>query len=235
MIAVIPAAGMATRLRPLTSDTPKCLLPVKGMPILGHALKAFADCGIAEFVIVTGYLADSIRDYVITEFPDLTVHFVHNPVYESTNNIYSLYLARPYAEGEDMILIDSDIIFDPAILKNIIESEAPDALALSKHPCGDEEVKVALDSHGFVKEISKTVPLEFTAGESVGIEKMSASYTETLYPVLHDMVSGEGLDNVFYELAFERLIPLGHTFKAIDIAPYNAMEIDTPEDYYAIK
>lgn len=235
MIAVIPAAGMASRLRPLTSTTPKCLLPVKGTPLLGRALAALRNAGVDEVVIVTGYLSGMIRDYVNQFFPDIMVRWVHNADFESTNNIYSLYLARPWAEGKDTILLDSDILFDPSIITLLCKQGYSDTLALSAHACGEEEVKVRVDGKMMVEEISKTVDTLQAAGESVGIEKMSGQYTSVLFPMLEQMIEGEGMKNVFYEMAFERLIPLGYKFQAIDIAPLKAVEIDTVEDYMAIK
>lgn len=235
MIAVIPAAGMATRLRPLTESSPKCLLEVKGMPLLGRALNAVAMVGVEEVVIITGYLAEMIEEYVKKNFSNLKIHIVHNPRYSTTNNIYSLYLARPWAEGKKILLLDSDIIFDKEIIDQLKHCGEPNALALSRHPCGEEEVKVACNHNQMVTEISKTVSLDETVGESIGIELMSARYSSALFPLLEDMIEHHGLDNVFYEMAFERLIPQGYTFKCVDIAPFKATEIDTVEDYLSIK
>lgn len=235
MIAVIPAAGMATRLRPLTEHTPKCLLPVEGTPLLGRALNAVIGADINEVVIVTGFLGDQITEYVKKHFPSLKVHWVNNGQYASTNNIYSLYLSRPWCEGREMLLLDSDILFDARIIGKLKNAGYPDTLALSRHKCGEEEVKVALDDNHLVKKISKEVDTKLAAGESVGIEIMSTGYSAALFPELEKMIEGEGLKNVFYEMAFQRLIERGHTFKAVDIAPLNAVEIDTVEDYLAIK
>ena len=84
-------------------------------------------------------------------------------------------------------------------------------------------------------EISKVCSIEKAIGESVGLEKMSASYSTALYAELHQMIDNEGLANVFYEKAFERLIPQGKVFKYVDTTDYFSMEIDTVEDYDKIK
>ena len=80
MKALIPAAGMATRLRPLTNDRPKCLLPIGERPLLGRALDALAGAGINEVVICTGYLAEQIRAYVTGNYPRMSVTFIHNDI-----------------------------------------------------------------------------------------------------------------------------------------------------------
>lgn len=232
MIAVIPAAGMATRLRPLTADRPKCLLEAAGKPLLRRTLEGLRANGITETAIVTGYMSRMVEDYLAIDVPEgMEVRTVYNPRYETTNNIYSLYLAAPFAEGKEMLLIDSDIIFDPATVGKVVGAEAPDALALVRHPLGEEEIKVIADADMRVREISKTCSIEDAIGESVGIEKMSAEYTAALFPELRRMVEQEGLDNVFYERAFERLIPQGHTFTAVDTTGMFAMELDTPDDF----
>lgn len=232
-LAVIPAAGMATRLRPLTDNKPKCLLEVGGSTLLARALTALRSNGIDEAVIVTGYLSGMIEDYVRTHFADMTVHFVHNPRYESTNNIYSLYLAAPFAAGREILLLDSDILFDPLIIERLMADPATEILALDRHTLGDEEIKVLLDNDGYVCEISKTVDPRKAAGESIGIEKMGAVYSGLLYDTLRDMIEVQGLDNVFYEQAFERLIAQGHKFRVADISGLTAMELDTVEDFEA--
>ena len=88
MKAVILAAGCATRLRPHTDDTPKCLLPVAGVPILRRAITTLLRCGIDSFVIGTGYLEHMVRDSVARWFPNLDVTFVTNSNFRSTNNAY---------------------------------------------------------------------------------------------------------------------------------------------------
>lgn len=231
MKALIPAAGMATRLRPLTNDRPKCLLPIGERPLLGRALDALAGAGINEVVICTGYLAEQIRAYVTGNYPRMSVTFIHNDVYDSTNNIYSLYLMRQEAEGQEVLLLDSDIVFDPAILRRLLDSEEPNTLALNSHALGEEEIKVVIGTDGRVKEISKTCSISEAVGESIGIEKMSAGYTAALYREMEQMIEREGLSNVFYERAFERLIPQGHTFAVTDTTDLFAAELDTIEDF----
>ena len=235
MKAVILAAGTASRLRPLTSTTPKCLLKVNGKTLLERTLDNFISNGITEFLIVTGYLQEMIIDFVKTNYPELNVKFLYNKDYATTNNIYSLFLAEEFACGNDFILSDSDILFSKDIIAALLADKNPDVLAMNRHELGEEEIKIISDADRNVLEISKVCSIENAVGESVGLEKMSAKYSAALYKELHQMIDREGLSNVFYEKAFERLIPQGHIFKYLDTTDFFSMEIDTVEDYERVK
>ena len=232
MIAVILAAGMARRLRPLTDHCPKCLLEVGGRTLLGRTVDAIHAAGISRIVIVTGYRADMIRSYIARHYPGGDFSFVDNPDYDTTNNIYSLWLARQHADGREFLLLDSDILLDPRLVERVAATRVP-SLAANAHELGDEEMKVITDASGHVVEISKTCSTARAMGESVGVEHIMPQYSTELYRELEAMTQGEGLCDVFYELAFERLIPRGLTFLAIDTTDLMSMELDTPDDFRA--
>ena len=139
-------------------------------------------------------------------------------------------MAGEVVRGRDFLLMDSDILCDPAAVVAIARQEEP-ALALNRHECGEEEIKVIVDADGHITEINKTCDPRQALGESVGIEKMTAAYSEALYRELDQMISREGLVDVFYERAFERLIAQGHTFRVVDTTDYFSYELDTPEDF----
>ncbi len=236
MIGVILAAGMASRLRPLTDTMPKCLLKVGERTLLERTVDAMRLAGITEFVIVTGYRANMIRDFVTTHYSPVTTHpsptftFLHNADYEHNNNIYSLWMAGEVVRGKDFLLMDSDILCDPAAVARIAQQPEA-ALALNRHELGEEEIKVIVDAEGRITEINKTCNPKDAIGESVGIERMTAEYSTALYRELDVMIKQERLINVFYERAFERLIPQGHTFRVVDTTNYFSYELDTPEDF----
>lgn len=231
MKALILAAGTASRLRPLTDNTPKCLLKIGERSLLQRSIDALVANGVTELAIVTGYLHEMIENFVGATYPDLKVTFIHNEVYATTNNIYSLWLARPFAEGEEVLLLDSDLLYDPRIVSRVLSSEAENVLTLIKHPLGEEEMKVVIDNSGNITEINKTCAPLSAAGESLGIEKMGKTYTTALYSELEQMMLGENLVNIFYERAFERLIAQGHTFRVLDVSDLFSCELDTVEDF----
>ncbi len=232
MKAIILAAGTASRLRPLTLHTPKCLLMVGERSLLQRSMDALIANGIREFVIVTGYLHTQIQDFVRQTYGDsISVRFIHNKDYETTNNIYSLWLARPEAEGEEVLLLDSDLLYDAQIVERVLTDKHENVLTLIRHELGEEEMKVVTDAHGAITEISKTCDPALAAGESLGIERMGKAYTTALYKELEVMMNEEHLENTFYELAFLRLIAKGSTFSVLDVTDLFSCELDTVEDF----
>lgn len=235
MKAVILAAGVASRLRPLTNDCPKCLLKVGERSLLQRSMDALKQSGISEFVIVTGYLHKQIEDFVTQNYSDVKVTFIHNSIYDSTNNIYSLWLARPKADGEEILLLDSDLLYDPAIIRRVLEAPEENILTLIRHELGEEEMKVVVDASGAITALNKTCNPADAVGESLGIERMGRAYTKALYEELEVMMEKEGLSNIFYERAFERLLPKGHTYHVLDVTDLFSCELDTVDDFNTAK
>ncbi len=234
MIGVILAAGMAKRLRPLTDTRPKCLLQVGERTLLQRTVDALLQAGISELVVVTGYRGNMLCDFLQQHYPQLTIHFIDNVDYEHNNNIFSLWLTRPYTDGRDFLLMDSDILFDPAIVRRML-AEGGTALALNRHELGEEEIKVIVNADNKVVELSKTCSISDAIGESVGIEKIAADYSVALFRELEQMIDHEGLIDIFYERAFERLIPQGHLFKVVDTTDMFSIELDTVDDFNRAK
>ena len=233
MIGVILAAGMAKRLRPLTDTKPKCLLEVAGKTLLQRTVEAMVMAGVNEFVIVTGYHEEMIRRF-LTDLANNSGHlhftFLNNADYEHNNNIYSLWMASKVVRGKEFLLMDSDILCDPKAVVEVARHKES-ALALNRHELGEEEMKIIVDTNDHITEISKTCRVEDAIGESVGIEKMTKEYGNALFAELDKMILQEGLIDIFYERAFERLIPQGHSFKVVDTTHWFSYELDTPEDF----
>ena len=220
---------MAKRLRPLTDEKPKCLLEVGGKTLLQRTVDAMISAGVKEFVVVTGYRENMIREFLTIHYPLVTIHFIDNVDYEHNNNIFSLWLAMQKLHGQEVLLMDSDILCDPEAVRRVARKTNP-ALAMQQHELGEEEMKIVVDEAGRITEISKTCSPADAIGESVGIEKMTPAYTEAIYQELRKMILDEGQIDIFYERAFERLIPQGHTFEVVDTTDLFSYELDTPED-----
>lgn len=229
MKTVILAAGMASRLKPLTDNTPKCLLKVGDKSILEMTIENILDTTDSEIIIVTGYLENKITEFIAGRFPGLRVKYIYNERYSSTNNIYSLWLTRSAVHGNDMLMMDSDIIFDKIIITRLLNSGCKNCLALKRHEVHDEEIKVRTDNNNRIIAISKEVsPLE-AAGESIGIELFHRDGVDKLFKILDRKVITENQVNIFYEAAFQELSDL----YAVDTTDYFCMEIDTADDLKA--
>jgi len=235
MKAVILAAGIASRLRPLTDDTPKCLLKVGEKSILELTIDNIIANDIHDVIIVTGYLQEKIKNFVSNKYPDLNVTYIYNEVYESTNNIYSLWLTKESLSGDEMLLMDSDIIFDKEIITKLLASEYESCLALKQHDVQDEEIKVKVNENGRVLEIGKEVPLQDAIGESIGIEKFGAETLSQLFTIMDRKIVVEKNVNQFYEAAFQELADNGANIYTVDTTDYICMEIDTAADLEAAR
>jgi choline kinase len=232
--AIILAAGVGSRIRPLTDDCPKSLLIVEGIAILERMIRNCQNCGIAEFIIVVGYLEERIRRFVSTTFPELQVTFVANDRYTETNTGYSLMLAAQAVGNSSFIKFDADVVFDPEILRRLIASDFQNALCIDRDIQLDaEEVKVIVDDQLRVLQASKSIDPKIAYGESIGIEKICAATAKLLFAELTLMMGQSGHLQDYYEAAYEWLMTRGTEFRALDITGLDWTEIDTHDDFAA--
>ena len=230
MTAVILAAGIASRLRPLTNNIPKSLIEVGGKALLQRILESLKQNGIRRIVLVTGYLSEMIESFVLLLNLGIDIEFIDNPVFEQTNNNYSLWLSRPAVSGQGIILLDADILFDQRILARLLASPHDDALIMrASNHLGHEEIKCELNEDGAVARIGKHLDPKKSAGESLGIEKFSPSTTARLF----DVLSRRHVHNEFYEESFQEVIDGGARIFAVESGGLPCMEIDTPDDLQA--
>ncbi len=231
MKTVILAAGVSARLRPLTDSTPKCMLKIGSKSILQRTIDNLLAYNLNDIIIVTGYFQDQIKEFIAQHYPELNVKYIFNELYDSTNNIYSLWMTKDFVIGKEMLLLDSDILFDKKILELLLNSEYPNCLALrSDHQLTDEEIKVRLNSDKSIAEISKIVDLKLAVGESIGIEKFGAEFTSKLFEILDRKILMENKVKIFYEAAFQDAIDEGEKIYAVDIGSLKCIELDFTED-----
>lgn len=227
---LILAAGRGKRLMPLTKNLPKCLVGVGGNPILFYQLTALKRVGLKNVILAVGYQGGKIKDYVGAHFADLDFQFVYNKDYSVTNDIHSLYLARGHL-NEDTVILDSDVLFHPAILDKLLEiPEKTSAVCLRRGLCGEEEMKIGLKLDGTVKRLSKGLGVRESAGEFMGVSLFSAGFLDALIPFVEEIVTAGGV-KLDREAAIERVIgeKCGRLY-CVDVTGYPVMEIDFPED-----
>lgn len=230
MTGVILAAGISSRLRPLTNSLPKSLLEVGGKPLLQRNLESLKANGIGRCVIVTGYLNEMIERFVASLQPGIEIEFINNPVFDHTNNNYSLWLARPAVHADDIVLLDADILFHNTILTRLLASPHADALIMrADGSLGHEEIKCEVRADGSIARIGKHIEPERSAGESLGIERFSGPTTAKLF----DVLSRRHVYDEFYEASFQEVIDNGARIYAVDSGGLPCMEIDTPDDLLA--
>jgi choline kinase len=227
MMAVILAAGVSSRLLPLTETIPKSLLSLDGIPLLRRTLNALQRNRIEDVLIVTGYLRETIERSVGEWNIGIRIQYIFNPLFASTNNNYSLWIARGAAAGQDLLLLDADILCDWRIIAALLRSNYQNALLVRRSThLSEEEIKVELDAAGRITTISKELDPHKAVGESVGIEKFSQATAARLFATLDRRKHRDE----FYEASFQDMIQQGTEIYAVESGPYTCMEIDTPDD-----
>jgi len=234
MQAIILAAGLSKRLRPLTDNFPKCLLNIGNKNLLHRTVFNVLDNGIHDFIIVTGYKEDMIKNYINENFSQINVEFITNSNYANNNNSYSLWMTKQFVK-DDVILLDSDILFDKLIIGDLLNSSHENCLAVNVTDDLDEEqIKVITDNENRILHIGKQFSIYESIGESIGIEKFSLYFMKELFSILDWKILQENIVNEFYEVSFQEIIDKkkeGNSMYAIDVSKYDCIEIDTIDDY----
>lgn len=232
MKAVILAAGIGSRVRPLTDNTHKSLLKVGDKTILERMTFSILDLGIKEIVIVAGYLEDQVREFIKKNFPTSAISFIRNEKYLKTNTGYSLMLAKEYVGNDDFVKFDADVVFEKSVLEKLVKSPYPSALCIDTNIHLDkEEVKVILGENNKVIQVGKKLDPHKANGESIGIEKISKDAGKVLFKELEMLMRDEKNHQEYYDDSYTTLVNKGIPFYAVDITGLKWVEIDTHSDF----
>jgi len=236
MKVIILIAGIGSRIRPLTNDKPKSLLEVNGKTILQNMLENVQNVGITDIIIVTGYLEEIIKVYIAEHFPGLHITYIRNEKYLETNTGYSLMLAKDSVGDDAFIKFDADVIFEEAILEQLIHSPYETALCLDKNiNLEAEEVKAIATPEGKVLEVGKKLDPAKATGESIGIEKIGKKAAKLLFAELERLMEDPANWKEYYDDSYTTLVNQGVSFGVVDITDLKWVEIDTHEDYAKAK
>ena len=226
--ALLLAAGMGTRLQPLTQDTPKCLIEVGDVPILERLVNTLHAQGFKRLVVVIGYLGDRIQDFLQQHAGNMLVDYVINQDYRITNNIYSLWLARQQVR-EPFLLVESDLVFDTCMLDDVIQ---PDRMAISRILPWMNGATVELGSQNVVTAFRMGGDICDGARhyKEVGLYSLSLNSWRKIEERLSRYIVRSRLDR-YYEEVFSELVAEGTlSFDAVFFDENRWYEIDTKED-----
>ncbi|OZG72165.1 hypothetical protein BTA51_17595 [Hahella sp. CCB-MM4] len=230
--AVILAAGTGSRLQPLTQQAPKCLTRVGEETILYQQLKHLRSHGISHLVMVIGYMGDHIKRYLEEHAPDFSVEWINNPHYASTNNIYSLWLARS-AITEPFLLLESDLVFDGDQLEAMLEFDRI-AVSPTQPWMNGSHVEVG-ENEEVIQFIQPPEEIPPNSYKTVNIYSFSQTSWKRALQGIQKMVKAGRLD-AYYETAFAGLVAAGQLkMKAVKFDPDRWYEIDTLDDLQAAK
>lgn len=217
-------------MRPLTLDAPKCLTVVGGKPILERLVENLLVQGIEKLIVVTGYLDHCIRDFLEQYKDDMQVEYVFNPDYQTTNNIYSLWLAR-LAIKEPFLLVECDLVFDPSMLNEMIQ---PNKIAISNMLPWMNGTTVELNSDSSVTSFEVGQNIDNTPRyKTVNIYSLSLDSWNKVVDRLGGYISGERFGE-YYEVVFADMIADGSlNFDAVLFNENRWYEVDRLEDLNA--
>lgn len=235
MQVLIPAAGMGKRLGLETSNKTKAMVEIYGKTLIERCLDAVVEQNINRIILVVGYQKDKLRDFIGTSYKGVDIIYVENNIYDTTNNIYSVYLARDYLEEDDTILIESDLIFDPKILSTLIDNPFENLALVDKYKTWMDGTVVKLNNDFSISHFISKSEFNFDQAhdyyKTVNIYKFSKSFLSDVYvPFLEAYASAMG-DNEYYEQVLKVIVNLdkGH-IKALPLNGESWYEIDDAQD-----
>lgn len=235
MQAIILAAGMGKRLKELTADNTKCMIEVCGATLIERALAQLDELCLARIVIIDGYRSDLLRSYVSTLDVATPIEWRLNPFYDKTNNIYSLSLAMGDLEEDDTLLLESDIIFEEGILRELVEDPRPTLALVDKYESWMDGTVVKVDENDEIVAFVPGKKFKFQdIGEyykTVNIYKFSREFSRTHYvPFLEAYVKALG-NNEYYEQVLRVIMHLDDSeLKAKRLSGQLWYEIDDLQD-----
>ncbi len=235
MQAIILAAGMGRRLGELTKDNTKCMLKVNGMRLIDRTLDCLAALNLNRVVIVVGYNGDKVVEYVGNNYKGTDIVYVNNPVYDKTNNIYSLFLARDFMVEDDTLLLESDLIYERSVVEKLLADPRPDLALVDKYESWMDGTVVTLDEDQNIVNFLNKEKFRYSDiadyYKTVNIYKFSREFSTSQYvPFLNAYCTALGR-NEYYEQVLRVITLLGNTtLKALPLSGEKWYEIDDIQD-----
>ncbi len=229
MKALILAAGRGTRIRSIHGEHPKCLISFEGETILDHQINGLFAAGIREIGIVVGYEGNQIVKHVQTRYREYLhrFRFLLNPRFETTNNIYSLWIARKWLRGEAFMCLNADVLCDPDILIPAAKTTTPISMVVDPE-WRDETMKVIIRNGHVVRMSKKISRLEFS-GTYMGVTTFSLEAQDEFFHSLDRFVADSRV-NEFFNVAVQELADNGMNVGFTSTAGLSWAEIDDPGD-----
>jgi NDP-sugar pyrophosphorylase family protein len=240
MQALILAAGTGSRLKQYTQKVPKCMVPVNGVPMIERAIDSLVEAGIKKLYIGLGYKAEVLKKFIADTFSQerlngMKIGFVENPVYDKTNNIYSLWLAREIFTQDDTVLLESDLVFKKDLIKNLVQAKEKNLAVVSRYEDWMDGTCATLDTDknilDFIPKSAQNPADAANYYKTVNIYKFGRDFTQSYYlPFLQTFMDVFGKNN-YYETCLKFLAQTDPTLlKAYPIPGDVWYEIDNPDD-----
>ena len=235
MKAIILAAGFGNRMMPLTRSLHKTLLRAGGQEVLGRIIDVLNRCGINDILIVTGYRSEQLREYVVTHHPESDITWVHNEKFDTTNNIFSLSLAFEKVESEDVIIIESDLVFEPEVIEQLLENPKRDVAMVAPFQVGMDGTVVTVERGlvtQFIPPHLQSDKFDFSDKyKTLNIYKFSAEFAEQVFRPIITFYAQSIDSDCYYESILGVIIYMRRAHvhaEIVDNATWT--EIDDPMD-----
>lgn len=235
MQAIILAAGMGKRLGEYTKNNTKCMVPVNGTPLIDRLLRQLSNLTLSRIIIVVGYEGQKLMNYLGNDYRGLTIEYVHNPVYDKTNNIYSLALAKKQLQEDDTILVESDLIFDDGMFNLLMDNPYPNLALVAKYEPWMDGTMVRIDVDNNIVDFVPKAAFRYSDTDfyykTVNIYKFSKEFSQTKYVPFLDAYTTAVGNNEYYENVLRIISFLdSHELKALPITNERWYEIDDKQD-----
>lgn len=235
MQAIILAAGMGKRLGEYTHENTKCMVEVNGVKLIDRTLEALKNLGLSKTVLVVGYKRQNVKDYIGNDYSGMPIEYVDNPIYDKTNNIYSLYLAKDYLLAEDTLLLESDIIYDPSILKKLLDDPNPNIALVDKYQSWMDGTVVTIDEDNHITRFIDKTRFKYDEikdyYKTVNIYKFNREFSTKYYVPFLSAYSIALGNNEYYEQVLRVILHLHDApLKALPLQGEAWYEIDDVQD-----
>lgn len=235
MQAIILAAGMGKRLGELTKGNTKCMIKVNGIPLIDRTLTQLSILPLSKVIIVIGYQGEKLKKYIGHEYKGLKIEYINNPVFDKTNNIYSLSLTKEELQKDDTLLIESDLIFDDTLFSMIVNNSYPNLALVAKYETWMDGTMVRIDNDNNIVNFVPKKAFKYSDVDSyyktVNIYKFSREFSQTHYiPFLEAYTKALG-NNEYYEQVLRVITLLDNCeLKALPLTGEKWYEIDDLQD-----
>jgi len=235
MQALILAAGTGSRLGKHTKENTKCMLEINGSTLIEQALDKLSNIGIKKLILVVGYKKENLIAHLGNKYKNIEIEYVENPIYDTTNNIYSLYLAKEQLAQDDTILLESDLLFEEKIIADLINDKRPSLAVVDKYQAWMDGTAVTLANDDSILGFYGKKAFRFQDVEeyykTVNIYKFSKEFSEHTYIPFLEAYSKAMGDNEYYESVLRVVLMLeDQELKALRLNSEKWYEIDDVQD-----
>lgn len=228
MKALILAAGIGSRIKEMSSTYPKSMISVNGISIIENQINSLLDNNINEIIIVVGYKSKELIDFLNIKYLNTSLNFVINQQYNTTNNMYSAYLAKDHFNDSSFLLLNADVYFESSLISSLLKSKYPNSILVDNKVFNEESMKVSLLNNK-INRISKDISSVKSFGVSADIYKFSSYGGSKLFESIRHHVENNQSLNLWTEVALNNIL------NEVDFYPClikgRWVEIDTLEDY----